>query len=61
MTKRFIKAESDRVDEDIQERSTLMDRLAKIKIDGPEDFASRLDRYLNGEKVPKGISESESN
>jgi hypothetical protein len=67
MTKEFIKAEIDRVDEDRldelynlvrrftqqkngQEKPTLMDRLMEIEIDGPEDFASQFDLYLNGEK-----------
>jgi hypothetical protein len=67
MTKEFIKAEIDRVEEDrldelyslIQrftrhksgtEKPTLMDRLMKIEIDGPEDFSSQFDLYLNGEK-----------
>jgi hypothetical protein len=67
MTKEFIKAEIDRVDEDrldelydlvrrftrakgSREKPTLMDRLMKIEIDGPEDFASHFDQYLNGEK-----------
>jgi hypothetical protein len=61
MTKEFIKADLDRVDEDGLETSTLMDRLVKIKIDGPEDFASHFDLYLNGEKVPKRASETGSN
>lgn len=67
MTKEFIKAEIDRVDEDRLDelydvirrftrdessarKLTLMDRLMKIEIDGPEDFSSNFDQYLNGEK-----------
>ncbi|HXF60313.1 MAG TPA: hypothetical protein VNK95_01775 [Caldilineaceae bacterium] len=33
-----------------EEASTLMDRLKRIQIDGPEDFAANLDGYLSGEK-----------
>jgi hypothetical protein len=67
MTKEFIKAEIDRVDEDRLDelynlirrftrqksstgKPTLMDRLMEIEIDGPEDFSSHFDLYLNGEK-----------
>jgi hypothetical protein len=67
MTKEFIKAEIDRVDEDrldelydlirrftreegSKQKPTLMDRLMQIQIDGPEDFASNFEQYLNGEK-----------
>lgn len=28
----------------------LLQRLKRIQIDGPEDFAANLDLYLNGEK-----------
>lgn len=28
----------------------LMDRLLKIRIDGPEDWSENIDAYLNGEK-----------
>ena len=31
-------------------KSTLMDRLMQIQIDGPEDFAANFDLYASGEK-----------
>ncbi len=32
----------------------LMDKLLRIKIDGPEDWSENIDAYLNGEK-PLGV------
>jgi Zn-dependent M16 (insulinase) family peptidase len=32
------------------EKSTLMDGLLEIQIEGPPDFATNLDLYLSGEK-----------
>jgi hypothetical protein len=31
--------------------SSLLSKLKKIKIDGPEDFSENLDLYLSGEKT----------
>lgn len=31
-------------------KPSLMERLRKIKIDGPPDFSRHLDLYMNGEK-----------
>ncbi len=59
--KESMKVDLGRVDKDGLEKSTLMDRLMKIKIDGPVDFASHFELYLNGEKAPKRTSETESN
>jgi hypothetical protein len=61
MANELKKADLGRVGKDGLEKSTLMDRLLKIKIDGPEDFASKFDLYLNGERAPKLPSEAESN
>ena len=35
---------------DEQPKEGLLKRLAKIKIDGPPDFAENFDLYMNGEK-----------
>ncbi len=40
----FLQAES------AQEPDSLLTRLSRIQIDGPEDFATNLDLYLSGEK-----------
>lgn len=37
-------------DKETAPKPSLMARLSKIKIDGPEDFAVNLDLYLHGEK-----------
>lgn len=31
-------------------KQSLMSRLKRIKIQGPEDFAANIDLYMNGEK-----------
>jgi hypothetical protein len=31
-------------------KPTLLEKLKKIQIDGPEDFSNNLDVYLSGEK-----------
>ena len=36
--------------EEKEEKPTLMERLSKIKIQGPPDFAENFDLYANGEK-----------
>lgn len=33
------------------QKNSLMSRLSQIQIEGPEDFAKNIDRYLSGEKV----------
>lgn len=33
-----------------ERKPSLLARLSRIKIDGPEDFAANLDLYLSGEK-----------
>jgi hypothetical protein len=66
VTKEIIKSELDRVPEERLEEvyevvklysrrtpsngSSLLSKLKKIKIDGPEDFSENLDLYLSGEK-----------
>ena len=32
-------------------RETFMERMRKIKIDAPPDFATNIDQYMNGEKT----------
>lgn len=41
-----------RIDQPVKEG--LLDRLRRVRINGPEDFASNLDQYLNGEKSVAG-------
>ena len=36
--------------EEKEKRPSLMQRLRKIKIDGPPDFSRNIDLYLSGEK-----------
>lgn len=67
VTKEIIKSELDRVPEErleevyevvkfysrpgIPSNGSLLSKLKKIKIDGPEDFSENLDLYLSGEKT----------
>ncbi len=36
--------------EEKEKKPSLMERLRKIKIDGPPDFSRNIDLYLSGEK-----------
>lgn len=42
-------------------RPSLMERLAKIKIEGPPDFAENFDLYMSGEKNLDEYFEKEKN
>lgn len=42
-------------------RPSLMERLAKIKIEGPPDFAENFDLYMSGEKSLDEYFEKERN